>query len=162
MFAVLHALILWHKEWIHSSVTIISDNTKVVSGITKRSVKGAPLGPLCMILLVAAVLDIEIKAHWIPSEENVIADAASRHHFKKLTNLGFKDQVKELRHRPSTAIKMADLRCQLNDFFNPHLLYPQEEITSLSEKHMKLSALVDTVSHTQHLSLRSPIGLPHV
>jgi len=91
MFAVVHAFILWHKEWVHGSLTIVSDNTTVVSGLSKKSIKGAPLQPLRTILLMAAVFDIEIKARWIPSEENVIADAASRHNFKKLINLGFKD-----------------------------------------------------------------------
>jgi hypothetical protein len=32
---------------------------------------------LYTILLITSVFDIEIKAHWIPSEENIIANVAS-------------------------------------------------------------------------------------
>ena len=130
MFAVLHALTLWHKEWCHGSLTVVSDNTTVVNALNKKSVKGAPLQPLRTILLISAVFDIEIKTRWIPSEENVIADAASRHDFKKLTNLGFKDQVQQLRHKPTAAIKMSNLRRQLNNYFNPHLPPRQGETTN--------------------------------
>jgi hypothetical protein len=133
MFAVLHALILWHKEWVHGSLTVVSDNTTVVSALNKKSVKGSPLRPLRTILLIAAVLDIEVKARWIPSEENAIADAASRHDFKKLTNLGFKAQMQEIRNKPSKAIKMSDLRRQLNDFLNSHGHQPQERTMTPSK-----------------------------
>jgi ribonuclease HI len=77
MFAILHALIIWHKEWVHGSVDVACDNTAVVNGINNRSIRGPAVHPLHTILLIAAVFDIEIKAHWIPSEENVIADVAS-------------------------------------------------------------------------------------
>ena len=149
MFAVLHAFILWHKEWVHGSLTIVSDNTTVVNGINKRSVKGSPLQPLRTILLTAAVFNIEVKAHWIPSEENAIADAASRHDFKKLANLGFKDQVRELRNKPSSALKISNLRRQLNDFFNSREPHPQERTMSLSEGPMRRSAQTGINLHTQ-------------
>jgi len=149
MYAVLHAFILWHKEWVHGSLTVVSDNTAVVDGLTNRSIKGPSLQPLRTILLMAAVFNIEIKARWIPSEENVIADAASRHDFKKLTDLGFKDQVLKLRNKPTAAIKTSSLRRQLNDYFNSRLPQPQEETMSLSRKPMKRSAQVDTIPHIQ-------------
>jgi len=162
MFAVLHALTLWHKEWIHGSLTVVSDNTTVVNALNKRSVRGPSLRPLRTILLIAAVLNIEIKARWIPSEENAIADAASRHDFKKLANLGFKAQVQELRNKPSAAIKMSDLRRQLNDFFNSHGHQPQTKTTRPSEELTSHSAQVATSSHTRQLSLRSPTGSPQI
>jgi hypothetical protein len=145
MFAILHALILWHKEWIHGSVDIACDNTAVVNGINNRSIRGPAIRPLRTILLIAAVFDIEIKAHWISSEENVIADAASRHDFKKLANLGFKDQVSTLRSRPSPAIKVSVLRQQLKDFFISHSLPRPERTTSRYGDHMSHSA---TTNHT--------------
>ena len=134
MYAVLHAFILWHKEWAHGSLTIISDNTAVVDGLTNKSIRGPALQPLRTILLTAAVFDIEIKTRWIASEENVIADAASRHDFKKLTNLGFKDQVQKLRNRPTAAIKISSLRRQLYNYFNSRLPQPQGETMSPSGK----------------------------
>jgi hypothetical protein len=44
----------------------------------KKYIHGESLQPLELILLIAAIFDIEIFAFWIPSEENIVADAASR------------------------------------------------------------------------------------
>jgi len=104
MFAVLHALVLWHKEWAYGSLDIACDNVAVVVGINKRSIRGPAIHPLHIILLICVVFNIKIKAHWVSMEENVIADTASRHDFKRLADLGFKDQVDALRHRPSAPI----------------------------------------------------------
>src|SRR5205809_1094772 len=104
-----HALILWHKEWANGAVDVACDNTAVVGGLNKRSIDGPAIRPLRAILLIAAVFDIDVRAHWVSTKENVIADAASRHDFKKLANLGFKDQVTALR-RPSAPVRMSTLR----------------------------------------------------
>ena len=104
MFTVLHALVLWHKEWAYGSLDIACDNVAVVVGINKRSIRGPAIHPLHIILLICVVFNIKIKAHWVSMEENVIADTASRHDFKRLADLGFKDQVDALRHRPSAPI----------------------------------------------------------
>ena len=88
MFAVLHAFLLWHDLWCGGRVRLASDNTAVVDSINKRSIKGPAIHPLQRILLIAAVFDIELLAFWIPSEENRVADAASRHDHEKLANLG--------------------------------------------------------------------------
>ena len=79
MFAVLHAFLLWHDLWCGGRVRLASDYTAVVDSINKRSIKGPAIHPLQRILLIAAVFDIELLAFWIPSEENRVADAASRH-----------------------------------------------------------------------------------
>jgi hypothetical protein len=89
MFAVLQAFIIWHKEWAGGHLRLACDNTTVLHAISKKSVHGTPLEPLQFILLVAAIFDIEISVFWIPSEENIVADAASRHEYKKLANPGF-------------------------------------------------------------------------
>ena len=164
MFAVLHALILWHREWINGSIDVACDNTAVVGGINKRSIVGPAIRPLRAILLIAAVFDIEIKAHWIPTEENVIADAASRHDFKKLANLGFKDQVTALRH-PSAPIRMSTLRQQLTNYFKNRSLPLPTKLTPLYGNPTSPSALVDTARHSQPPSYPSPTGsppLPHL
>lgn len=120
MFAVLHAFILWHQHWVHAAVDIACDNAAVVDGINKKSIRGPAIRPLRTILLIAAVFDIAVTAHWIPSEENVIADAASRHNFKKLADLGFKEQVVQIRHNPERP-KISTLRRKLKNYFNFHL-----------------------------------------
>ena len=162
MYTVLHAFILWNKEWVHGSLTVVSDSTAVVNGLTNKSIKGPPLQPLRTILLMAAVLDIEIKARWIPSEENVIADAASRHDFKKLANLGFKDQVQMLRNKPSAAAKTSDLCCQLYNYFSSRLPQAHEETMSLSGEPTKSSVQVGTIPHIQRPSSQLPIGSPQI
>ena len=82
---------------------------------------------------MAAVFDIEIKARWIPSEGNAVADA-SRHDFKKLISLGFKEQVTALHNRPSAPAKMTDLRRQLSNFFGSRSPPLQGQTTIPSEK----------------------------
>ena len=162
MFAVLHALILWHKEWIHGSVDVACDNTAVVNGINNRSIRGPSIRPLRTLLLIAAVLDIEIKAHWIPTKENIVADAASRHDFRKLANLGFKDQVTALRNRPSPPIKTSALRQQLSTFFNSRSRLPQERTTGLFRFPMKPSVLHTGIRPTRQQSQLSRTGLHHL
>jgi hypothetical protein len=106
-FAILHAFVLWHKQWAGSRLRLACDNSVVVEALNKRSIRGETIRPLQLILLIAAVFDIEIAAFWIPSEENIVADAALRHDIKELTNLGF--QVSSPRNRtPDT--KMSTLR----------------------------------------------------
>jgi len=97
--------ILSGKRCLHSSmpscsgtkngpmVPVACDKTATVGGINKRSILGPAIRPLSPILPISVVFDIEIKAHWVPTEEKVIADAASQHDFKKLANPGLKDQV---------------------------------------------------------------------
>ena len=85
---ILHAFILWHEIWRGGLVRIACDNSSVVDALNKHSIKGPAIVPLQRIFLIAAVYDIQISPFWIPSEENMVADAASRYDYKKLANLG--------------------------------------------------------------------------
>ena len=107
MFAILHAFVLWHKDWAGGRVRLACDNSAVVQALSKNSIKGETIRPLQTILLIAAVFDIEILIFWIPSEENIIADAASRHDYEKLANLGF--QVSSFRNRTPSRFQDIDL-----------------------------------------------------
>ena len=109
MFAVLHAFLLWHKLWCGGTVRFACDNSAVVDGINKHSIKGPAIIHLQRIFLIAAVFDIQILAFWVPSEENIVADAASRYDYQKLANLGL--QVSQDLPRPSY------LRQKLQSFF---------------------------------------------
>lgn len=62
MFAILHAFILWHKEWAQGLVDIASDNTTVVTAINKKSVRGPTIHPLRTILLICSNI-----RHWCES-----------------------------------------------------------------------------------------------
>jgi hypothetical protein len=151
MFAVLQAFVRWHEHWIHGAVDIACDNAAVVEGINKRSIRGPAIRPLRTMLLIAAVFDIAVRSHWIPSEENVIADAASRHDFKRLANLGFKDQVLELRNGPSPPPKASALRQKLRNYFNPHSPLRLAKTTHPSRRHMKHSVAENNTLHIQLL-----------
>jgi hypothetical protein len=101
MFAVLHAFLLWHESWTGGVVRLACDNSVVVDAINKRSIRGITIRPLQSIFLISAAFDIDLHAFWIPSEENIVADAASRHDYAKLANLGF--QVSPTHRNPSTS-----------------------------------------------------------
>ena len=159
MFAVLQALILWHTYWTNGALTVVSDNTAVVNGINNRSIRGPAVRPLRSILLLAAIFDIKIQSRWMPSEENIIADAASRHDFDKLANLGFQEEARALRNHLTPPIKLASLRKQLMHFFNPHSPHPPPKPTPASAGHTSPSASVATY-HTLQPSSVSPTGLP--
>jgi len=128
MFAVLHAFLLWHEGWRGGKVRLACDNSSVVDAINKHSIKGPAIVPLQRIFLIAAVYDIEILPFWIPSEENIVADAASRYDYKKLANLGL--QVSHNLPRPS------HLRQKL------HSLYTTPSLQVLGEGMVKSSELM--------------------
>ena len=100
MFAVLHAFLLWAEGWCGGRVRLASDNVAVVDAVNKRSIKGETIRPLQSILLLAAIFDIDLMAFWIPSEENIVADAASRQDHKKLANMGL-----QAHYSPDTTVK---------------------------------------------------------
>ena len=160
MYAVLHALILWHKEWAYGSVDVACDNAAVVGGINKCSILGPAIRPLRTILLISAVFDIDIKAHWVSTKENIIADAASRHDFKKLADLGFKEQVIALRHRPSAPVRISTLRLQLMSYFTTHSLQPPTKLMPLSGDPTNRFAAADITPPSLPPLCRSRTGLP--
>jgi hypothetical protein len=49
------------------------------------------------------LFNIDLVAQWIPTDENFVADALSRHDFKRLANYGYVVQASEL-HRPHPII----------------------------------------------------------
>ena len=88
MYAVLYAFLLWHSHWEHGEVLVYCDNQAVVKAINKRSIRGPTITPLQTLFLIAALFNVTISAVWIPTASNTIADALSRHDFKRLANLG--------------------------------------------------------------------------
>lgn len=60
MYAILHALLLWHERWANGRVRLACDNLVVVDAIHKRSIKGDAIRPLQTILLITAIFDIEL------------------------------------------------------------------------------------------------------
>ena len=134
-------------------VRFACDNTVVVDALNKHSVKGDSLQPLQSILLIAAVYDIAIQAFWIPSEENKVADAASRFDYKRLADLGL-----QVFHR-QPSIQTSTLRRKLNSSFTTPLLHqPVDPITT--PRGPTNSSIKNTdMSHSQPPSKRSRTGL---
>ena len=154
MFAVLHAFLLWHESWRGGLVRLACDNTAVVDAINKHSIRGETVRPLQSILLIAAVFDIILFAFWIPSGENMVADAASRHDYTKLTDLGL-----QVSHR-KPSIKTSTLRQKLNTFFTtPSRLQP---VVATIPQGNPMNPSVETTTTFRSLlhSKRSRTGLP--
>src|SRR5436190_9825779 len=114
MFAILHTFLLWHEVWRGGKVRLACDNSSVVDALNKHSIKGPAIVPLQRLFLIAAVFDIQILPFWIPSEENMVVDAASRFDHRKLANLGL--QVSQDLPRPTL------LRQKLHSLFTTPLL----------------------------------------
>jgi hypothetical protein len=117
MFAILHAFMLWHEMWREGLVRIACDNSSVVDALNKHSIKGLAIVSLQRIFLIASIYDIQIFPFWIPSKENMVADAASRYDYTKLANLGL--QVSQDLPRPAV------LRRKLHSFFTTPSLQVQ-------------------------------------
>jgi Reverse transcriptase (RNA-dependent DNA polymerase). len=87
MHAVLHAFAEWGENWKGQLVEVLCDNEAVVSGINNKTIRGVAIGPLQHLLLLAAILDVEIRATWISTDDNALADALSRFDLVKVATL---------------------------------------------------------------------------
>ena len=130
MYTVLHALTLWHREFENGCLLVHCDNSAVICGINKRYIRGATIRPLQLLLLFAALLNIDVVAIWIPTEDNVVADSLSRFDFKTLADLGFKAHIdKESPHVP-----IALLRQKLHTYLGIASLPQPQKLDGSSQK----------------------------
>jgi hypothetical protein len=84
ILAVLKAIQLWGPQLTGQCLHLFINNTAVVGGIAKHTMKGPAMAPLRKILLVAARWDLELAPRWIPTNENALADALSHQEWRKL------------------------------------------------------------------------------
>jgi hypothetical protein len=87
MYAVLHALRLWHTSFTGQVVELFCDNDAVVAALRKGSINSAAIEPLREISMLTAIHHIHLIVTWIPTHENCLADALSRFDSKKIANL---------------------------------------------------------------------------
>jgi hypothetical protein len=88
MMAALKAIELWGPQLLgNQRLFLFIYNAAVVGGLTKHSVRGEAMAPLRKHLLLTAVLDIELVPRWIPTTENILADALSRHEWRKIAHI---------------------------------------------------------------------------
>ena len=158
MFAIYFAITLWAKDWIGCRVILMCDNSAVVDAINKRSIRGETIAILQLILLVAAIQDIELHAEWLPSEDNAIADALSRHQYERLTVLCKQLGICPTLLRNSTHLR--GYRKKLHSSFGMDLHPQQENHTSQPSTAMRPSPHSnEPESHIQHQLKRSQHGL---
>jgi hypothetical protein len=88
MMAALKAIELWGPQVLEGKrLYLFIDNSAVVGGLTKHSIRGEAMAPLRKLLLLAAAWDIELAPRWIPTQENTLADALSRHEWRKIADI---------------------------------------------------------------------------
>jgi hypothetical protein len=104
LFAILYAFAEWSEQWSNARAIIFCDNTAIVGGINKRTIRGAAIDPLQTLFLLAARGNIEVSAVWVPSEANALADALSRFDKKKIANLVGEQLANSLLRRQNSAI----------------------------------------------------------
>jgi len=155
MFAVLHALFLWHKHWENGKLIVHCDNRAVVDAINKKSIRGPTVNPLQTLLLLTALLNIDIVAIWIPTTENAVADALSRHDFKRLANLGYKDYVV---HGTTAKVRASTLRQKLFSYFEIASPLQHGKVTPKQSTITNTSQNQKATSHSPALSKPSPTG----
>ena len=86
MHAVLVGLRTWLSSLGGSRVQLFCDNSAVVSGLIKSTIRGTAMSPLRTIVMLTAQADIILDVHWIPTEENTLADWLSRFQYNKIAN----------------------------------------------------------------------------
>jgi hypothetical protein len=88
MMAALKAIKLWGPHLPEDKrLCLFIDNTAVVGGLTKHSIRGEAMAPLRKLLLLAAAWDIEVVPRWILTLENTLAYALSRHERRKIADI---------------------------------------------------------------------------
>ena len=85
--AILQGFLLFSHHWLHHTLVIHTDSSTAHAGLRKGFLHGPPNAPLKSLLILAAARDIQIVPHWLPSEENALADALSRNNFQEVANI---------------------------------------------------------------------------
>jgi hypothetical protein len=89
MLAVYKAIELWGAPGplLGGRLILHINNTAVVGGLAKHSIKGKAMNTLRRLLVKAAAFDLELVPCWIPTAENTLADALSRQEWRKIADL---------------------------------------------------------------------------
>jgi hypothetical protein len=133
------SFLLWQDEWQGAVVRLACENSGVVDALNESWIQGPAILPRQRLLLIAAVYDIQIVPFWVPSEEDMVADAASRYHHERLANLAL--QVSNLP-------KPADLRRKLSSFFTTPLRQALNATTRKSSRNIPHSADDSVIVHS--------------
>ena len=159
LYAVYYALLSWYESFSNGRLIILCDNTTAVSAINKRSSCQSLTTPLQALLLIAALFNIDLVAQWIPTDQNSVADALSRHDFKRLANLGYVTQASIL-HRPHPTIPTSTLRRKLLSSCGMESQSQLGKHILPVSKHTRRSSFATTPKHSRFRSSISQPGSP--
>ena len=98
-YAILFAFAQWSSHWHDAFVEIHCDNSAIVDAINSKSIRGPAINILQMLFLLASLDNIALKATWLSSQDNWIADALSRFEFSKLANIFPQLHARSRRHQ---------------------------------------------------------------
>ena len=87
MYGVEQVLLYWGGKWRGKPLVIHIDNSAVVHGLIKQTMRGAPMRVLRRCLLLAAAYDLDLKPRWVSTTDNALADALSRFDLNKIADL---------------------------------------------------------------------------
>ena len=130
------------------------DNMVAVNAINAKSVRGKSIDPLQLILLTAALYDIEVSSQWLSSKDNWIADALSRFEIHKVADIFpqfYRTGNSQFHPHRTSGKLMSALREKLQIFFGTDSL-PTFTKSTMSEK-LPTSDLP--------LSMDSPLPFPY-
>ena len=85
--AVEQGLLRWGSQWKGGRVALYIDNRAVVHGIENQTIRGKTMDVLHRCLLLASKNDLELSPHWIPTGDNILADALSRFDRGRIANI---------------------------------------------------------------------------
>jgi len=85
--AILSAFQAWAINFHRCRVVVNTDNKTAYNGLLSQRLRGRSNAPLRQILCIAAQHDIIVEPRWLSSEDNLLADALSRHDSTTVANL---------------------------------------------------------------------------
>ena len=124
-YAILFAFALWSSQWQYCHVEVHCDNWVVVSAINSRTIQGPAIDVLQTLFLTSTLRNIDVRATWLSSQDNWIADALSRFDFDKIANI-FPQFLEPSNRRRQSGKPMLALQEQLQISFGT-LLPPLHE-----------------------------------
>ena len=87
MRAVEQALLYWGQRWKGKRVTVHTDNRTIAYGLAHGTTCRASMEVLRGCLLPATEYDLDLKAEWIPTNANALADVLSCFDYEKITDI---------------------------------------------------------------------------
>lgn len=143
LFAILQAILRWGDLWADAHVNFFCDNQAVVAWLSSGTSKSSPSMPILrLITMLSSFLRFTYSCSWIPTDENSVADAASRFQYSRMFSL-----------QPSLPKDSSPIKSQLNGI--KHTLTSLVERPSTSSTASPHPPAKPTTGHKNHSSISS-------